>query len=270
MKKILVPTDYSQNAIDALHYARAILEVTEGQLYIVNAYEKPYSSSSPIRSLRNRLKRNAEEKMQALKEKLRGKKSPVPFETYVREDSPVDLVLDAAEHFSVDLILMGTKGTSGMEEVVLGSTTSNVIAKSHTPVLAIPRGAAFSGFKRVTFATDLDTGSLAAAQRLIDLTAPFNSVIDLLHVFAPGTEGPHEALAELDAQLKKTDREVHNYLLANESVRDGLLEHMSQHPSEAIAMLTRRRTLLQKLFDPSLTKKVATHAETPLLALHEY
>lgn len=269
MKKILVPTDFSKNSLDAIHYARAILELTGGKMYILSAFAMPYSSRSAIRSMRDRLETESDKKMSDLVAQLKSEDSPVEIETFVREGDTVNLILTAAEHFEVDAIVMGTRGTSTIEEMVMGSTTSNVVSKSNYPVIAVPKNVFFFGFKRVTFATDLQAGSLEAAQKLINLTAPFNSVVDLLHIFTPGKEAPGTDLARLDSDLEKTGREVHNFLVANDSIRDGLLEHMEAHPSEALVMLTRKRTLLQKLFDPSLTKKVTIHAETPILVFHD-
>ena len=269
MKKILVPTDFSKNSIDALHYARAILELTGGKMYILSVYDKPYSSRSAIRSLRDRLQAEAERNMKELEEQLNSEESKVEFETFIREGDTTELILTAADHFDVDLIAMGTRGSTALQEMVIGSTTAGIVGRANRPVLAIPVNAFFFGFKRVTFATDLLPGSREAAQRLIDITAPFNSVIDLLHVFDPGKDAPGEQLAQLDSELEKTGREVHNFMVANESIRDGLFDHMEAHPSEALVILTRHRTLLQKLFDPSLTKKVTIHAETPTLVLHD-
>lgn len=269
MKKILVPTDFSKNSVDAIRYARAILELTGGKMYLLSTFDKPYSSRSAIRAMRDRLQAEAEKKMGELETQLSSEDSPVEFEVFIREGETVELILNAAEHLGVDAIVMGTRGTSTIEEIVIGTTTASVVAKSKFPVIAVPKNVFFFGFKRVTYATDLRPGSLEAAQKLIDLTAPFNSIVDLLHIFHPGKEAPGDDLARLDADLEKTGREVHNYLVANESIRDGLLSHMEAHPSEALVMLTRKRTLLGKLFDPSLTKKVTIHAQTPILVFHE-
>jgi nucleotide-binding universal stress UspA family protein len=269
MKKIFVATDFSQNSIDAIHYARAILELTGGKMYILHAFSMPYSTQSAMRNIHARLQAEAERQMLELETQLKSEGSPIEIETFVREGNAVELILTAAEHFEVDLIVMGTRGSTAMEEIMIGTTTASAVSRSKFPVLAVPKNVFFFGFKRVTFATDLQKGSKEAAQKLINLTAPFNSIIDLLHIFDPGKEGPGEALSKLDSDLEKTGREVHNFMLANESIRDGLLQHMEAHPAEVLVMLTRRRTLLQRLFDPSLTKKVTIHAETPILVLHD-
>lgn len=270
MKTILVPTDFSENSIDALRYARAILEHTGGKLIIVSAYEKPFSSQSAIRSLRNKLQDTAEKKMEELRERLKSEPSDVPFEAFVREKNVVELILEAADHFDVDMIVMGTKGASGVEEVLVGSNTAAVVEKAKQPVLAVPKNAIFFGFKRAAFATDLAEGSTEAADKLAALTAPFNTIIDLVTVFPPGDVARTKGIENLQASLqaKYGGREIHSFLVANESVRDGLFDHLAQHASEAMVMLTRRRTLFQKLFDRSFTKKLTMHSEVPILVLH--
>ncbi|HHG83878.1 MAG TPA: universal stress protein, partial [Bacteroidetes bacterium] len=244
---------------------------TGGKLYIVSAYQMPYSSRSVIRSMRDKLQETTEANMEALRERLKSEPSEVPFEAYVREKDAVELILDAADHFEVDMIVMGTKGSSGLEEVILGSNTAEVVEKAKQPVLAVPRNAFFFGFKRITFATDLAKGSSEAARRLLSLTAPFNTIVDLLNVFPEKEVAPTNGLESLSQDLKSEfeSREIHTFLVANDSIQEGLVEHMTAHASEALVMLTRHRTLFQKLFDRSLTKKLTMQANLPILVLHD-
>lgn len=268
MKKILVPTDFSNNSIDALYFAFDLLRDSGGTVYILSAWDAPSTTRGSVGSLRGKIEEDANEKMAALKAKLDKEEGLPAYETYVREGETVDLILDAARHFGADIVAMGTKGSSGIEEILIGSVAASVIERANLPVLAIPAGAKFSGFKKAVFATDFKKSGESTITRFMNLTSAFGTVIEVLHVCSEASKATITTMENLEKAMDKIrgDRDLRYHILNHESIRDGIVEFMSGHDSELLAMVTKRRGLIRKLFDPSLTQKVAMHVSYPLIA----
>ncbi|MEM7037218.1 MAG: universal stress protein, partial [Bacteroidota bacterium] len=258
--KIVVPTDFSKNSIDALHYAAEIALAHEGELHIVTAYEKPYSTRGSLVSLRKKLERDAEDKMEKLKAKLNEREKMPRFEVYVREDSPVELVVRAVEHLEASLVVMGTKGASGLQGYLMGSTASAVIEKSPCPVLAVPAGATFEGWSNIVYAADLQDANPQFGKELLNMSAPFGSAVRVVHVTSD-TDGKkaNATMDELKSALtaESGNRTMHFDFQEGKDIQEGIFAYIEANSSDLLAMVTKRRTLIGKLFDRSLTTQLA-------------
>lgn len=267
--KILIPTDFSENAWEALRYASKLLAVTGGKLLLVSAYDVP----SVSRGSTSKLRKHIEGDMEANANRWRSEIAYLPevpdFEIYMREEGTLDLILRAIEHFEADLVVMGTKGSSGLEEVVIGSVAAAVIEHAPIPVLAVPAGAEFNGFEKVTFACDLSEDSLESGIRLHEWMKPFEGQLEVLHVCKSDAEKAQMRLRKLQDDLNAAGfQDVAGDVRVNDDIREGIIEYLEEAKPVLLAMVTRKRSLLGKLFDSSLTKKVAMHLQLPLLAIH--
>ena len=267
--KILIPTDFSENAMDALRYASQLLQITGGKLLLVSAYEVPSVSRGSTTALRNRIESDLEAKAERWRKEIAHLPFVPEYEIFLREENTIDLVLRASAHFEADLVVMGTKGSSGIEEVVIGSVAAAVIERAPIPVLAIPSGAVFEGFSRVTYACDLSEDSMNSAIRLHKWMQPFEGQLEVLHICKSGEEDAEKRLRKFQDELNAAGfQEVEGVVRKNDDIREGIVAYVEEAKPVLLAMVTRKRTLFQKLFDRSLTKKVAMHLKLPLLAIH--
>ncbi|CAE7477315.1 unnamed protein product, partial [Symbiodinium sp. CCMP2456] len=179
---ILLPTDFSENADLACQYAFDIAKRSKGKVTVINAYDLPYSDRSMTTSLLEVMKENAEKNMAAFQRKLKDKYD-VPFTTEVRLGNPIRLIKEMATEESIDLVVMGTKGASGLEEILIGSNAASVIQNSDKPVLVIPPDANGKPLQKIVFASDFDMDNMETAFKNLNAFAELNEAsIDVLHV----------------------------------------------------------------------------------------
>jgi len=265
MKNILVPTDFSDNAKDALRYALNFVG-EGGQLHVVSVLSMPPSTSGTTGSLAVRMKEKAQEDMQNLVESMQHE--GVVFNPIIREGSTVNTILSMGEEFEADLIIMGTKGSTGLESIFMGSVASSVVEKSKIPVISVPKGSEFNGLKRVLYATDLKQSGSEALRNLLAITGPFSPRVDILHIYPEGQEAPVEALEALEKEITSEleNNNIRFHAHPHNSIADGLVAFMDASETELLAMVTRKRNLIQKLFDRSLTKRLAMSSKVPLIS----
>ncbi|MFN7012968.1 MAG: universal stress protein, partial [Bacteroidia bacterium] len=128
MKKILFPTDFSDNAAKAMQYALLLAKELNADLILLNTYKIPAGGNTSIKSthLAEILKADAEEGLQKVLKEIRSNKEfdAVSIETVSKQGDLVQLVNEMSEEFMFDLVVMGTKGATGAKEVLVGSNTA--------------------------------------------------------------------------------------------------------------------------------------------------
>ncbi len=136
-RRVLVPTDFSADADLALAWARVLVEKTGGKLVLIHAYDMPAIVTGGVAiaraSLGPALEADAREKLGALRDSLAG----CEVETVVSHGRPDTAILDAAESARADLIVMGTRGRTGLAHVVMGSTAERVLRRAKAPVVTV-------------------------------------------------------------------------------------------------------------------------------------
>jgi nucleotide-binding universal stress UspA family protein len=136
-RRVLVPTDFSDDADLALAWARRLVEKTGGKLILVHSYDIPAITSSgaalAIATIEQSLEKTSRERIEALRQSLTG----LDVETVVSHGRPDASILETAESAKADLIVMGTRGRTGLAHVVLGSTAERVLRRAHAPVVTV-------------------------------------------------------------------------------------------------------------------------------------
>ena len=185
MKAILVPTDFSKNAENAINFAVAFAKKENAMLILLHAYHFTYPVSDfPDEIIVEEIsetKKISEEKLKTLCLKIM-QTDKVICERVCKEGLATDVILEASEKIHPDFIVMGTKGASGIKEVFVGSNTAKVIEKSQHPVIAVPDSAVFHGIKKITYATDYYESDIDAIKTLSEIAEPFKAVINILHI----------------------------------------------------------------------------------------
>ena len=146
MKRILLPTDFSENSQNAITYALALFKNQECQFHILNIQKlseymmDDVMASTQGESAYNSIIKDNNVKLKALVKKLRKtyKLQPFTFNTLFDFDDFVPAINQAVESHNIDLIIMGTNGASGGEELLFGTHTVHAIQIAKCPLLAIP------------------------------------------------------------------------------------------------------------------------------------
>lgn len=265
---ILLPTDFSENAELASAFALDLARRSDGRLVVFHAYDIPHYERSLTTSLLMEMKRSAEDNMKEFEEKhLRN--SGVPYETHVKVGNPIRLSRELAKQKKIGLVVMGTRGASGIEEFLIGSNAASVIHNVHVPVMVIPPHSQVKPLKKIVLASDLELEEKEQPLREFNAIARiYGAEINILHFQDKDgtTRGNRDFINRI---LGDTP---HTYSITSSEDKDldeTILDHCKAKNADAVAAITKRYGFFQGLFHKSLTSQLAYHTTIPMIALHE-
>jgi nucleotide-binding universal stress UspA family protein len=279
MNKILVPIDFSENSINAFQYAIEIAKELESSITVFNTYPidipmgMEYSSGIYMQTLNAEIMHERKLRLQEITEKYgqetyNSTNEKLEIEHEVREGVAADNIAAFAKDHEMDVIIMGTKGASGLEEVLLGSITVSVVDKVDIPVFVIPENATFKGLKKIVYATDFDEKDVEIIETLQHLGEYFESEITCLHV---NTDPALTYADDLSMNMLKRNyfftpvNQLNFKVLNDKKVEHGLEDFMSQNEIDLVVVTPKERGFVENLFHKSITKKLAFHSKTPVL-----
>lgn len=280
MNTILFPTDFSPNADNALNYAVEIARKIKGNLVLFHAYSvqliDPNMPAEIYLSAYQEEEKSAKVNLDELSKRIIDSnkdsegKNLFTTEAIVSQGLVVDEVLSVAKDFKADLIIMGTHGATGITELILGSNAASIIENSPVPVLAIPQNAVFKDISNIVYAYDDIKSGLPSFQRLLEFARIYDSEITLLHIIESKNNTEEFNKKEFEKVKQTSDYpKIKLELVKEEKVLEGINDYINSTDVDVLAMAIRKRSLLDKIFNRSLTKKMAYHTKIPLLALHK-
>jgi nucleotide-binding universal stress UspA family protein len=218
----------------------------------------------------------------------------VPIDTKVLEGEPWRIILEEANGFPADLLVLGTHGRSGFEQLLLGSVTEKVLRRAPCPVLTVGHVRAHSPkgplFRRILCAADLTQASPHTLDVALSLATENDAEITLLHVLEnfPGDHGAglvqrvpeirplrHELVAEARAELRKAvPSPVRTFCEVTERVETGspwseILRVAEQMDAELIVMGAHATGAVGRMLFGSTTSQVVRRAQCPVLIIQE-
>lgn len=274
MQRLLVPTDFSDNARNALQYAGALARDLKAEVVLLHAYHIPYvHAEMPAGMYQSAIDEAQQEAEQSLKTLADAVLEPegISYRHVGKLGFAVETILSQAETEQADMIIMGTQGANGIADIILGSITSSVVDRAALPVLAIPEGYQFSPVKNWVFATNYDASDLPALKHLTSIAAVFKATIAVLHV----NSNTHYVEKQQSASFKHIIQQEINYhaitfeVLGADDVASGIEDYTRTHQVDGLALVKRKRGLLESLFHKSITTKMSFHSQVPVLAYHE-
>jgi nucleotide-binding universal stress UspA family protein len=275
MRTILIPTDFSENANAAIEYACEIGKDLGADVLVVNMFTPALTqfshANAVIKAETEKVGSSREEKLASICKIAEEQFSPLVCNYQFIVGGIVESIDKLIAEKNIDLVVMGTKGASGLEKILFGSNTTRVIDKVNCPVLAVPRDTPFQIPKRIVYATDFHNAELDHIQELATIANAFKAEIMMVHI----TTDEKALLSE--EMLKRnfaghvkaiTDYSLITYFVKyEEDIARALESFTTQVNADWIAMFTHKRTLFEKLYNPSLTKAMAYHSKIPLLAI---
>jgi len=274
MVNILVPTDLSELSKIAVQYAIKIANKLDGNvtlLHVTNLIQ-PTRASMRLRlnALEQELLDMAKEDLdEFVREVSKHAKTTEPIKVKVVKGASFnETVKQEARKLRTGLIVMGTRGASGLKKYVLGSNTASVIEVSHVPVLAVPELGDFKHFKNVVYATDLRHIE-EELKILIPYLEKFDSTVHLIHIAS--------SLKEVSAIEKRIENVVERSgfknvifrVMVNKKIDEAIDHYSGVVKADLLAMFTHDPSFYEKLFNRSVTRKMAFHSKVPLLAFKQ-
>ena len=281
MKRVLIPTDFSENAWNAICYAMQLFRNEECQFFLLNTYTPSIPSSRFMAPMVNgvkiedALRQASEQGLERTVARIEGEfhNANHHFETLSSFNLLVDAVQEIVDEYAIDLIVAGTKGASGMEEVFMGSNTVRIIKTSRKcPVLAIPQHFEFVAPSEIAFATDFNRFyTKSELEPLIELAKSFGATVRIVHV-----QYGIQALSELQQfnlkMLLKYMEPVKHYVHTvseMHSVSQTLELFTEQLGIHLLALLHYQHSYLEQFTREPVVKRTAFHTQIPLLVIPE-
>lgn len=275
MKTIIIPTDFSPVATNAMNYGIDMAKTIHASVLLYHVYQVPVSiSDTPVLLLSvDDLKKNAEEKIAALKaqaEHIVSGSIKIYAETQL--GNVADEIENLCKRINPFAVVMGTKGHSGIEKVVFGSNTISVVKHLTWPVICIPPGKEYgNGIKKIGFACDFkNVVETTPAHFIKAFVNEFNAELHVLNVDHQNkhftTEVPQQS-ALLHTMLEDVKPQYH--FIDNKDIEDGINDFAEHNNIDIIITIPKKHKLLEGLFRPSSVKQLVFHSHVPVMCVHE-
>ena len=270
MKLIIVPTDFSPLADNAMKYAIDLAEAINAKIMLLNAYQIPISYTEvPLATFSlDQIQQLSKEKLKETKEHvdtITGGKIHVYTESVLGDIS--EEVYKLCKTLDPYALIIGTRGVSGVGRFFLGSNTLAILSKTETPVFVIPPGVKFRKFHKIGLATDMhDVVESTPIEPIRKLINTFNAELYVLNVdfekenFSSST--PEEYI-NLDTMLAGLNPIYEN--IENKDVDQGISEFAEKNNLDLVITLPKKHSFLEKVFEKSHTRDLIHHTNIPLL-----
>jgi nucleotide-binding universal stress UspA family protein len=269
MKRILVPCDFSIRSLEAYVLAMNWAAKSEGEVILLYVAYVPFISDAGVVGAPIGLDSRYFETMEeyAAKKFVEFKKTQglpdVASSIVVTMGDILYEIRTAIGKYNIDMVVMGTNGTSGLEELLIGSNTEKVVRHVDVPVLAVRKSMPLSSLKKIVLPTTLGLNQTDFMAKLKELQAFLGATVHVLFIntatrFMRHREGI-EALEEFARHYQLANYELHFETYYNEE--EGIMDFSRHHKAGVIAMGTHARKGLAHLFNGSITEDIVNHVD---------
>lgn len=276
MKSILVPFDFSPEANNAFEFAKELAIKANCKLKMIHVVELPTTQSFNTMgevNLADNQMNNAfmielvEKRKQQMEEIKEGHKdADFEFSTRLLFGNPYAGISTEVTEIKADLIIMGSKGSSGMEELLIGSNTEKVVRHSKCPVITVKSPIKIADIRKIVFASDFKDEDDDLIYELKKIQRLLGAEITLVKINTPSLfENSKDSKARIRTFVEKQgltniNVEIHN----SSSEEEGIIEYAEEVGADMIAMATHGRTGFMHLISGSIAEDVVNHAVRPV------
>lgn len=273
MKKIIIPVDFSTSSEHASKLASKIARLSKSEIHLLHMIEVPKGlidqvTNEPLATPQNILYiKKTKELLDSFQEKFFFKNKKVV--QAILFNKPSEGILSYAEKINSDLIVMGSKGHTKIEELIIGSNTYKIIQTSKTPVLVVKKDESKFRLKNLIYASDFDETKKHnnALNKLIDFAKLFKSTFHLVKVNTPSSfENTQTSNEKMKRFAEKYNLDKHTINIQNDStIEDGIINFTNEIQGDIIALESYGRSAVSHLFNRSITKHVSEMAKSPTI-----
>jgi len=279
MNNILLPTDFSKNSWNAITYALGFFNNATCNFYLhhvteISNYvggEAPMSSGGTV--VEKIVLKKPKVELKKLIDKIKktypnAKHNFIPISSY---DYFISAIRDQIEEKNIDLIVMGTKGASGIKKAIIGTNTGDLITKVKCPVLVVPKRAVFKVPQEIAFPTDYNLFyQTKILSSISEVAKKYDAAIRVLHIAKKD-----ESLTAFQEENKEylndffADEKHSFHKVTNKKIEAGVECFVESRNIDIIVMIAKNLNLFQQiLFKPTI-EEISYHTEIPFLVLHE-
>lgn len=275
IKRILVPTDFSETGSLAFDHAVFMARLFKAELHLVHVIEvidatySIYNPSIPVIDL-SIIESDCKQRLEGMKADLK-KKHSITSHTYVVHGRPEQAVLDLVESKSIDIVVMGTHGASGFDEYFIGSNAYRVVTTCPCPVITVQKHAKELGFTDIVLPIDDSRHTRDKVSAVIGLGKKFGSRIHILALLAETSKEERNKmetrLAPVKKAIEKAGLSWTEKVMKSDNVAKSALNYARKIKAELIAIMTDHESKLTGMFMGPFAKQIINHSRIPVLSV---
>ena len=277
MRKILIPTDFSKNATNAILFAVNLFKYETTEFYIMHAYQDDIYANESLLTKNNieavtvDVSKNSEDQLKITLRDIQAI-SPNPRHTFYSVSANNILIEEAdkiVDDKNIDIIIMGTKGKTNSKKITFGSHTLQLLKYVQCPVLAIPEGYKYTQPKHVLFPTNyLIPYKRRELKLLCEMVSPYRAVIDVLYL----SQTEKLSMRQQDNQNFIEEvlcKNVINFKIENSKhIINSIYKYINKNHVDMLVMVNTRHSFLENiLFQSTTIDALSLNLDIPFLAL---
>jgi nucleotide-binding universal stress UspA family protein len=278
MKNILIPTDFSDNAWNAITYALQFFKKEKCKFYLLHTYtptfyRMDYAMGGPAFNAIPDME--VDVALAGLQKTLKDVQEQFPnknhsFEIVSAFNTLTDEVNELSKKKDIDLVVMGTQGATGAKQFFMGTSTVFVIRKAKVPVMAIPNNCRFQPDKKVLFPSDfLSPYKKTEVYHIIELAKTHGAEVTVLHVKEEYVLSETQ-LANKYRLLKHLRNTPYNIVeVRGKLMPDAVLEYIEEHDMDMLAMMNRDHSFFEKILIKQNIDQIGFHVHIPFLVVRD-
>lgn len=279
MNTILYATDYSKNSVAALKYASSLSIRLGYRLVVCHVFGNPIIGEAivldDIAKLQKKAMKANRVRLQEFCEQHLGEevvRNSLIIEP-IENNTILNGILETANQWHVEIIVVGMKGESKLVDFILGTTTNALIHKAPCPVLSIPVDTSYMPIKRFVYATDFEEEDIHAIQKVVEIAEPLNAEIKVVHI---STRDEYAGDLQMEwfkdmLESKFLYSKIEFELIFSEDIFNSLRIYVGDVDADLVVMLEREKEgFLKKLLHRDNVKKMESYGRVPLLSFNEH
>lgn len=277
MKTLVVPTDFSSVSVNAMNYAVDMAQAINAGIVLLHVYNVPVSfTDSPVSPVSTvsieEIKRTSEERLKELKKNLvtitAGK---VEIFTEARLGETIEELQQICNSVEPLAIIMGSHGATGLERLIMGSTTLTAIRHLKCPVIVVPPGTTYHGIRKIGLACDFENIVQSTPVDYIkNIVREFGADLYVLNVKDIEQDDLEDAImdtAYLDAMLEDVSPKY--VQLTGKDVVESINSFAEHNNLDLVMVIPKKHRFIDSLFHKSQSRDLITHAHIPIVSIHE-
>ena len=275
MKKILLPTDFSKNSLNAIRYAVQLFKNEKCVFYIMNTYTPTiyfveFLPLSPESGMSDVVRVNLLKDLDEIRDKLIAEfhNPNHTFETIAEFNTLVLEIEQIVKERSIDYIVMGTKGATGAKEILFGSNTVHVLKNAKCPVLAIPSEFDFETPHEILFPSDFGIDFVDKhVKPILNIAEAHNSRVNILNVSTGYelTSKQENNKKKLESYFKGTAHVFHSF--SYQEVSEAINKFQLKTRVNLLVMINNKHSFFENLFFKSTINQIGFHLNLPFLVI---
>lgn len=266
MKTIVVPTDFSSAADNAMQYAAGLAKEVNASLFLLHVYQMPIAIiDMPVMMISSaEIKENSDKGLSLAKELVLKNYPELIVESECRMGDIVEEINEICKEKNPIAIVVGTKDFSGFEKLLFGNTALSIIRNCTFPIISVPVHSKMMTPKNVVLGTDLTNIQEIPTQKIIDMIQLLQAKLHIVHIREKEND-VQAAQEELLLRLSAVNPVFHS--VTNENVLHGLQHYVDENNIDLLLVLPHKHNLYERLFFNLHTEGLIEKMQVPVMCV---